>query len=74
MINELDIHFIGKRYKNDQIWIEHGDLDFWSNFIPPLNEYISTFRNKNKIGNQKIIVGHHHRIYEEEGSGFFAQP
>ncbi len=72
MINELDIHFLGKIYKNDQIWIEHGDLDFWSNFTPPLNEYVSTYREKNQIKNQKIIVGHNHRVHEDIGSGFYA--
>ena len=72
MINELDIHFLGKSYKNDQIWIEHGDLDFWSNFNPPLNEYVSTFKEKNQLGKHKIIVGHNHRIHKEINSGFYA--
>ncbi|MHA2167582.1 MAG: hypothetical protein ACXAAT_17165, partial [Candidatus Hodarchaeales archaeon] len=39
---------------------------------PPLKEYVSTFREKNQIGNQKIIVGHNHRVHEEIGSGFYA--
>ncbi len=72
MINELDIHFIGKSYKNDKLWIEHGDLDFWSNFNPPLNEYISAFKKKNQLGKHIIIVGHNHRVYEEIDSGFYA--
>ncbi|MFW9902807.1 MAG: metallophosphoesterase [Candidatus Thorarchaeota archaeon] len=69
---ELDIHFLGNQYMDEKVWIEHGDLNFWKNFKPPLDQYISEFRSKNKLGNQTIIVGHYHRIYEEADSGFYA--
>lgn len=69
---ELDIHFIGKHYSDENIWVEHGDLGFWTNFIPPMDYYIFKFRISNKLNSQKIIVGHNHRIYEEEESGFYA--
>ncbi|MFX0125273.1 MAG: metallophosphoesterase family protein [Candidatus Hodarchaeota archaeon] len=72
LIRELDIHFLGDHYKDEKIWIEHGDLTFWKNFTPPLNQYISNFRSKNELINQKIVVGHNHRIYEEVDSGFYA--
>ena len=69
---ELDIHFIGTHYTDEKVWIEHGDLSFWKDFRPPLDQYISEFRSKNKLGNQTVIVGHYHRIYEEVESGFYA--
>jgi len=69
---ELDIHFLGKHYSDENIWVEHGDLSFWAKFIPPMDQYISKFRISNELTNQKIIVGHNHRIYEDEGSGFYA--
>jgi len=69
---ELDIHFLGNHFMDKKIWIEHGDLDFWKYFTPPLDQYISKFRINNKLSNQKIIVGHNHRVYKEVESGFFA--
>jgi len=69
---ELDIHFLGNHYSDEKIWVEHGDLSFWKDFRPPLDQYISKYRTENKIGNQTIIVGHFHRIYEEVDSGFYA--
>ncbi|MHA2244194.1 MAG: metallophosphoesterase [Candidatus Hodarchaeales archaeon] len=72
IMQELDIHFIGNQYRDENIWVEHGDLSFWQNFTPPMDQYIPKFRDLNKLGNQKIIVGHNHRIYEEEKSGFYA--
>ena len=72
MERELNIIFLGDRYSDDKVWIEHGDLDFWENFKPPLDEYISTFRHNHELSDQKIIVGHYHRIYEEDASGFYA--
>ncbi|MFX1505721.1 MAG: metallophosphoesterase family protein [Promethearchaeota archaeon] len=69
---ELDIHFLGTHYKDEKVWIEHGDLSFWKDFRPPLDQYISEFRSKNKLGNQTVIVGHYHRIYEEVELGFYA--
>ncbi|MHA2227397.1 MAG: metallophosphoesterase family protein, partial [Candidatus Hodarchaeales archaeon] len=72
MIQELDIHFLGNQYRDENIWVEHGDLSFWQNFTPPIDQYISKFRDLNKLGDQKIIVGHNHRIYEEQKSGFYA--
>ncbi|MFX0085052.1 MAG: metallophosphoesterase [Candidatus Hodarchaeota archaeon] len=72
MRRELDIHFLGNHYSDEKIWIEHGDLDFWLNFTPPLDRYISEFREKNKLCDQKIIVGHNHQVYEEKKHGFYA--
>ena len=72
MIRELDIHFLGNHYLDEKIWVEHGDLGFWKNFLPPIDQHISKFRNANKISDQKIIVGHNHRIYEEVKSRFYA--
>jgi predicted phosphodiesterase/predicted nucleotidyltransferase len=69
--HELDIHFLGRHYRDDQIWIEHGDLGFWKSYTPPLEEYIPKFRITNNLENQKIIVGHVHRIYEEKLLGFY---
>ncbi len=68
----LDIHFLGDSYKDENVWIEHGDQDFWKNFIPPLDQYISRFRAKNDLLSQKIIVGHNHHIHEEVEAGFYA--
>jgi predicted nucleotidyltransferase len=69
---KLDIYFLGDVYNDENIWIEHGNLDFWKDFTPPLNEYISKFRTKKDLPSQKLIVGHNHRIYEEVDSGFYA--
>lgn len=69
---ELDIHFLGTHYMDEKIWVDHGDLSFWKNYTPPVDQYVSKFRIVNKLGNQKIIVGHNHRIYEEIESGFYA--
>ena len=69
---ELDIHFIGNHYKDKNLWIEHGDLSFWKNFQPPLEQYISEFRLNNQLDDRIIIVGHKHRIYSERESGFYA--
>ena len=69
---ELDIHFIGNHYKDEKIWIEHGDLDFWKYFTPPMEKYIRKYRAEKDISNQKIIVGHTHQIYEENDIGFYA--
>ena len=69
---KLDIHFLGDHYMDKNLWIEHGDLDFWKNFVPPLDLYISKFREDKKLTNQKIIVGHNHSIYEEIEAGFYA--
>ncbi len=69
---ELDIHFLGNHYSDEKIWVEHGDLNFWFDFTPPLDNYISEFRMKNKLREQKIIVGHNHRVYEEKELGFYA--
>jgi predicted phosphodiesterase len=71
MVQELDIHFIGESYKNENIYVEHGNLNFWKHFTLPLDKYISKFREDNDLDNQKIIVGHNHQIYEEEGLGFY---
>ncbi len=72
LIQELDIHFLGNHYLDEKIWVEHGDVSFWKNFTPPIDQYISKFRNTIKLFDQKIIVGHNHRIYEEVKSGFYA--
>jgi predicted phosphodiesterase len=72
MKRELDIHFLGNHFMDENIWVEHGDLNFWNNFSPPMDQFISIFRSKDKLSNQKIIVGHNHRIYEEVESGFYA--
>ena len=69
---ELDIHFLGNHYSDEKIWVEHGDIGFWKDFRPPLDQYISEYRTKNKLASQTIIVGHFHRIYEEADSGFYA--
>jgi predicted nucleotidyltransferase len=69
---ELDIHFLGDFYKDENIWVEHGDKDFWKNFAPPLDHYISRFRAKNDLIAQKIIVGHNHSIHEEVETKFYA--
>ena len=71
LLLELNIHFIGNHYKDENLWVEHGDSSFWKNFQPPLEQYISKFREENKLNDQKIIVGHNHRIYEEEKLGFY---
>ncbi|MHA2275529.1 MAG: metallophosphoesterase [Candidatus Kariarchaeaceae archaeon] len=71
MVQELDIHFIGNNYKDENIWVEHGDLNFWKHFTPPMEQFIPKFREENELGNEKIIVGHSHRIYEEEELGFY---
>jgi predicted phosphodiesterase/predicted nucleotidyltransferase len=68
---ELDIHFLGDFYKDENIWITHGDQDFWKNFTPPLDQYVSSFRTENDLDSQTILVGHNHRIYEELESGFY---
>ncbi|MFX0051236.1 MAG: hypothetical protein ACFE8U_08100, partial [Candidatus Hermodarchaeota archaeon] len=72
MKRELDIHFLGNYYKDEKIWLAHGDLNFWNEFTPPIDQYVSKFRNLNSLNEQKIIVGHNHRIYEEDESKFFA--
>ncbi|MFX0149613.1 MAG: metallophosphoesterase, partial [Candidatus Hodarchaeota archaeon] len=72
MKRELDIHFWGNYYKDEKIWVAHGDLNFWNEFAPPIDQYVSKFRNLNSLNEQKIIVGHNHRIYEEDESKFFA--
>ena len=72
LIRKLDIHFLGNHYRDEKIWVEHGDLSFWKNFTPPIDQYISKFRYTNQLSDQKIIVGHNNRIYEEEESGFYA--
>ena len=72
LIRKLDIHFLGNHYRDEKIWVEHGDLSFWKNFTPPIDQYISKFRYTNQLSDQKIIVGHNHRIFEEEESGFYA--
>jgi predicted phosphodiesterase len=72
LIRKLDIHFLGNHYSDEKIWVEHGDLNFWKNFTPPIGQYISKFREKNQLNDQTIVVGHNHRIYEETKSGFYA--
>ncbi|PWI48041.1 hypothetical protein CEE45_08425 [Candidatus Heimdallarchaeota archaeon B3_Heim] len=69
---ELDIHFLGEIYHDENIWIEHGDQDFWKNFTPPLDQYISNFREKHNLTSKKLIVGHNHCIHEEKDLGFYA--
>ncbi|MHA1995731.1 MAG: hypothetical protein ACW97Z_14385 [Candidatus Hodarchaeales archaeon] len=68
---ELDIHFLGDTYHDENIWIEHGDQDFWKNFTPPLNQYISNFRKKYNLTSQKLIVGHNHSIHEVKDLDFY---
>ncbi|UCG00793.1 MAG: metallophosphoesterase [Candidatus Heimdallarchaeota archaeon] len=69
---ELDIHFLGNHYTDENIWIEHGDLGFWKDFRPPMDQHISKFRSLKRLKNLKIVVGHNHRIYEEKESDFYA--
>ncbi len=67
MIRELDIHYIGESFKDQKIWVEHGDTDFWKHYKPPMKQYISDFRIRKNLTDQVIIVGHTHRIHEKLG-------
>ncbi|WP_455140629.1 metallophosphoesterase, partial [Candidatus Hodarchaeum mangrovi] len=69
---EFGIYFIGDYYQDENIWIAHGDQDFWRSYNPPLDQYITKFKTDNTLMNQIIIVGHNHRIYDENKLGFYA--